>query len=149
MACDKLMEQYELKTDIERKFKETENEEEKKELIAAYKKLSEKIDAEGEEYKAVYTRYCDAMERGNEYIDIDNNFNFGSGASHVSQMIDAFRKYGIEKFTFSSGWSDAMETAWQFEKNGCRAIGMMEINSMHKLFGSDEHEKKPALVFEV
>ncbi|WP_406040089.1 hypothetical protein [Succinimonas sp.] len=64
-------------------------------------------------------------------------------------LIAAMRENGIEKFTFSSGWSRAVETAWLFQKNGCALEGLAEICSRYTEFGSDEHEKACGYLFRV
>ena len=68
---------------------------------------------------------------------------------HAATLIASFREYGVEAFTFSSGWSSATESAWAFLQNGCTLAGMVEINGKHKAFGSNEYEKRPAFLFRV
>ena len=65
----------------------------------------------------------------------------------VPNMIKTLRALGFRKFTFSSSWSSAVETAWLFTKNGCLLEGMVEINSKHKDFETDEYEKIHAYLF--
>ena len=62
-------------------------------------------------------------------------------------MIKTLRALGFRKFTFSSAWSSAVETAWLFIKNGCLLEGMVEIKSKHKDFETDEYEKIHAYLF--
>ena len=67
----------------------------------------------------------------------------------IETLIASFSEYGVEAFTFSSGWSSATGSAWAFLQNGCTLAGMAEINGPHKAFGSDEYEKRPAFLFRV
>lgn len=64
-------------------------------------------------------------------------------------MAEAFRRHGIEKFTYSSCWSGAARAAWQFVQHGCVLEGMAEINGPHTELGSDKHEKVYGYVFSV
>ncbi len=66
-----------------------------------------------------------------------------------SIMTEAFRRHGIEKFTYSSGWSGAAKAAWQFIQHGCILEGMLEIYGPHMKIGSDKHEKVYGYVFSV
>ena len=45
-------------------------------------------------------------------------------------------------------WS-AYETAWLFQKAGCTLAGLIEINSQHKAFMSDEYEKTHGYLFKL
>lgn len=111
----------------------------------AHNALMGAINANGSDYANIYSLYEDAQERGNEFIDLSDVI----WDDKVEGLIESFRKYGIERFTFSSTWSSAVETAWLFIRNGCRLEGMTEINGHTKKFLSDEYEKKPAYLFSV
>ena len=67
----------------------------------------------------------------------------------VEGLVACMKKYGIEAFTFSSTWSSAVETAWLFQKAGCTLSGLIEINSQHKAFMSDEYEKAHGYLFKL
>jgi len=99
----------------------------------------------GEQYNSLYRQYASAQERGNAYIDCDTVI----WDKDVEGFLSGLRKYGIEKFTFSSRWSSAVETAWLFQKNGCKLEGLVEINGVSKCFGSDEYEKIHGYLFSV
>ena len=103
------------------------------------------IQAQGKPFELLYGLYAAAMKVGNEYIDISELHEY----QDAKKLIDSFREYGVEAFTFSSGWSSAAESAWAFLQNGCTLAGMVEINGPHKAFGSDEYEKRPAFLFRV
>ena len=99
----------------------------------------------GKPFELLYSLYAAAMKVGNEYIDLSELHEYRD----AKELIDSFREYGVEAFTFSSGWSSATESAWAFLQNGCALAGMVEINGQHKAFGSDEYEKRPAFLFRV
>lgn len=107
--------------------------------------LEADIQAQGKPFELLYSLYAAAMKVGNEYIDLSELHEYRD----AKELIDSFREYGVEAFTFSSGWSSATESAWAFLQNGCALAGMVEINGQHKAFGSDEYEKRPAFLFRV
>ncbi|WP_419091400.1 DUF7698 family protein, partial [Waltera sp.] len=82
----------------------------------AYHELEKQIAAKGNAYARIYRLYSKAQERGNRYIDLNDTI----WDEQVKPLIGSLREYGIEKFTFSSTWSSAVETAWLFTQNGCR-----------------------------
>ena len=110
-----------------------------------YHQWKDKIEAEGEDFCKVYNLYKIAQQRGNEYIDLYDVI----WDKDVPTLIDRLRKAGIEKFTFSSTWSSAVETAWLFLQNGCKLEGMAEINGTCQAFMSEEYERIPAYVFSI
>ena len=69
--------------------------------------------------------------------------------NEAAKLIEAMRQNGIERFTFSSGWSHAVETAWLFKEAGCTLEGLVEINSRYTGWNSDEHEKAHGYLFRV
>ena len=107
--------------------------------------LEADIQAQGRPFELLYSLYAAAMKVGNEYIDISELHEYRD----AKELIDSFREYGVEAFTFSSGWSSATDSAWAFLQNGCALAGMEEINGQHKAYGSDEYEKRPAFLFRV
>ena len=107
--------------------------------------LEADIQAQGKPFELLYSLYAVAMKVGNEHIDISELHEYQDAAT----LIASFRKYDVEAFTFSSGWSSATESAWAFLQNGCALAGMVEINGPHKAFGSNEYEKRPAFLFRV
>lgn len=93
----------------------------------------------------LYHWYEETKEVGNPHLDLHDVV----WEKDVKELVDSFRRYGIERFTFSSGWSSAVETAWLFLQNGCRLEGMVELNSPHKDFDSGEYEKVHGYLFSV
>ena len=112
---------------------------------ALYKKASEKLDGLSKTELRIWRDYEISKDCGNEYLDINDMVNDEA----VEDLIACMREYGIEAFTFSSTWSSAVETAWLFQKAGCTLAGLIEINSHHKAFMSDEYEKAHGYLFTV
>lgn len=110
-----------------------------------YRRLEEQIAEKGSAYARIYRLYSEAQERGNRYIDLNDTI----WDEQVPALIGSLREYGVERFTFSSTWSSAVETAWLFTQNGCRLEGLVEINSQHKAFMSEEYEKAHGYLFRV
>lgn len=110
---------------------------------AAHMEQEARIEAKGTTYSRLYDRYESAQERGNAYIDWDDVI----WDEHVEGFVTGLRECGIERFVFSSGWSNAVETAWKLQQNGCKLEGLVEINGKHKSFGSDEYDKVHGYLF--
>lgn len=111
----------------------------------AHHAWKDKAIAEGEDFWRVFQMYEYARDRGNEYID----FHDVIWDKDVPALIERLRKVGIQKFTFSSTWSSAVETAWLFLQNGCKLEGLTEIAGTTTAFMSDEYERVPAYVFSI
>lgn len=113
--------------------------------IEQMKVFRESLSAKGEEYGFVYRLYSEACERGNEYIDISEPSEY-----HDEQaLLDKLRKFGIERITFSSGWSSAIKSAWEFQRRGCRLEGLVEINSQYKAWDAEGYEKAYGYLFTI
>lgn len=148
MKKNNFAEEYARETEIKAQYHEAEkagNAEGQEAARMAYHELEEQIAAKGNPYARIYRLYSEAKERGNEYIDLNDTI----WDEQVKPLIGSLREYGIEKFTFSSTWSSAVETAWLFTQNGCRLEGLVEINSRHKAFMSDEYEKAHGYLFSI
>ena len=110
---------------------------------ALYKQATAKLDGLSNTEQRIWNAYETAKDCGNEYIDLNDTIR----DDEVEGLVACMKKYGIEAFTFSSTWSSAVETAWLFQKAGCTLAGLIEINSQHKAFMSDEYEKVHAYLF--
>lgn len=111
----------------------------------AHRVLEESIRAKGETYCRIYRLYTEARERGNEYIDLSDCSQY----DNAEALIVAFREYGIERFTFSSSWSSAVESAWAFLQSGCTLEGMTELNGRARNFRGSGFEKVHGYIFKV
>ena len=66
----------------------------------------------------------------------------------VPEIVACMRATGIESFTFSGTYTEAIRTAWLFEQEGCVLEGFVEINSKYTDAYGDSL-KVPALQFRV
>lgn len=103
------------------------------------------IIANGRAYTKIYNYYEDARTVGNKYIDIHDTIN----DDEIKDLVAEMRALGIDRFTFSSGWTKAVETAWLFQQNGCSVDGIVEVNTRYKAFMSTEWEKTHGFLFKV
>lgn len=110
-----------------------------------YKTWEAGVIAKGDAYAKTYRLYAEARGRNNDYIDLNETFSHETEA----QAIERLRSLGIERFTFSSTWSSAVKSAWEFVKAGCILEDMVEINSQYTAFMSEEYEKVPAYLFRI
>lgn len=108
-----------------------------------YKQATAKLDGLNGPEKRIWSAYETAKDCGNEYLDLNDTIR----DNEVEGLVTCMKEYGIEAFTFSSTWSSAVETAWLFQKAGCTLAGLIEINSQHKAFMSDEYEKAHGYLF--
>ena len=112
---------------------------------AIYKQATAKLDGLSNTEQRIWSAYETTKDCGNEYLDLNDAIRDDEAEGLVACM----KKYGIEAFTFSSTWSSAVETAWLFQKAGCTLAGLIEINSQHKAFMSDEYEKAHGYLFKL
>ena len=101
----------------------------------------EVLETEDADFGFAYRLYKQMKECGNEYIDLSFSIHDEVG------VLQTLRKYGVEHFTFSSGWSSAVESAWIFQQNGCRLEGLIELNSIHKDWTTGKREKVHGYLF--
>ena len=123
---------------------DTADEQEKESLRAEYHEVMKEIKEKGSITMRIWREYETALENGNNRLDLNDCI----WDKDVKALIDCMRENGIAEFTFSSGWSGAVETAWLFQQNGCTLAGLVEINGAEKTF-STEHEKLHAYLFKV
>ena len=121
------------------------SEEGKEAARAAIHELWDSIDAKGQAYSRIYREYKDSRDKGNEYLDLHDVI----WDKDVESLITCMRENGIERFTFSSGWSSAVESAWIFQQNGCRLQGLIELNSPNMNWFTGEREKLHGYLFSI
>lgn len=112
---------------------------------AIYKQATAKLDGLSSIEQRIWNAYETAKDCGNEYIDLNDTIRDDA----VEGLVACMKEYGIEAFTFSSTWSSAVETAWLFQKAGCTLAGLIEINSQHKAFMSDDYERVHGYLFKL
>ena len=118
--------------------------EEKDEIRSEYNAAMKPIEDLGNVASYIWNEYFNSIKNGNVTLNLHDNFS----ESYVQSIINCIRENGIEKFTFSSSWSSAVDVAWLFLKNGCTLIGLVEINGNKGLF-KEQHEKLHAYLFKV
>lgn len=121
------------------------SEAEKDAARAIYKQATAKLDGLSNTEQRIWSAYETAKDCGNEYLDLNDTIRDDT----VEDLVACMKECGIEAFTFSSTWSSAVETAWLFQKAGCILAGLIEINSQHKAFMSDEYEKAHGYLFKL
>ena len=121
------------------------SEAEKDAARAIYKQATAKLDGLSNTEQRIWNAYETAKDCGNEYLDLNDTIS----DDEVEDLVACMKEYGITAFTFSSTWSSAVETAWLFQKAGCTLAGLIEINSQHKAFMSDEYEKAHGYLFKL
>jgi len=89
-----------------------------------------------------YTYSCEAET---EILD----FNDVIWERDIPQIIESCRRFEINRFTISCGMSSMAETIWEFEKHGCRLIGMREVNGRNTDWQTGLRERKPAFEIEI
>lgn len=130
--------------EIKKAYEVAEDEAEKEEARLGYHALMEGIEGLGVAACRIWREYETARENGNDRLDISEVV----WEKDVESLISCMRENGISEFTFSSGWSSAVETAWLFIQNGCEVAGMIEVNGSMDYF-TGEHEKKHGYLFRI
>lgn len=110
---------------------------------ADYRILAQEIENKGNAYGYFYRLFKEMKEAGNEHIDLHDTIR------DEAKMIETMRDLGIESFTFSSGWSSAVESAWIFQQNGCRLEGLIELNSRYTDCFTGKREKAHGYLFSI
>ena len=111
----------------------------------SYNALMKEIEALGAAACRIWRDYEISRDCGNEYLDINDVV----WDKDVESLVFCMREHAIEKFTVSSSWSSAVETAWLFQKAGCKLEGLVEITSQHKAIMSNEYEKAHGYLFSI
>ena len=117
------------------KYDDTENEYDKEEYRKEYQKKFYGM-------PKVFRIWKESKDHGNDDIDIDYPI------TNIDEIVKEMKEYGISKFTFSSGWSETIETSFAFVKAGCKLVGMTEINGRYNEL-EKRYDRKPAYVFEI
>lgn len=109
--------------------------------------LMNRVKEAGHDFRELYKLYEDAHDNGREDINIVNC----PYEQDARLLVDAFHKYGVERFTFGSTWSSSAEIAWIFCENGYKVTGMeMVVTNANAIDyeGKPAPEMKPAYIFE-
>ncbi len=84
-------------------------------------------------------------ETGNKLLD----FNEAIQGGEIPEIVDTLLRMKEQLFTISSEFSGLIGTLKEFEKYGVHIVSLTEVNSIHKDFEADEHEKIPALLMDL
>lgn len=122
-----------------------ENDQERIEGRETFKKIEAAVNEEGGIYKTLFSLIFAQIKAGNNYIDLAEPFIY---SGHEEELIDAFREYGILYFSFSSQWSNAGRSAFEFTKKGATVEDLIEVYTGQESFDGQK-EKTPAYIFKV
>lgn len=122
-----------------------ENDQERIEARETFKKIEAEVNEEGGIYKTMFSLIFAQIKAGNNYIDLAEPFIY---SGHEAELIDAFREYGILYFSFSSQWSNAGRSAFEFTKKGATVEDLIEVYTGQESFDGQK-EKTPAYIFKV
>ncbi len=125
--------------------KATGSEEGKEKAREEYYSFCKENEAKGDTFCRIYREYAVARKNGNSLLDLSDTI----WDKEVEDLVACLKENGIEKFTFSSTWSSAVETAWLFKKNGCRLEDLVEISGREHPFKENERETLPAYLFSI
>lgn len=118
-----LEEDYRRYAAIEKKLMEDGNTKEaEEEARKEYQELLEEVRAEGKQYGKLMRLYTEMKKKENLTIVLDGSYD------DILDTLLAFKEYGISKFVFASGWTDAMEQLWKIQSAGAINLGMVEVN---------------------
>ena len=123
-------------------FNQAKTEEEKAAAREIYHKICAEVDAAGPYACRIFNDLLHSRNNGNELLDINDVV----WDNEAAKLIEAMKLYGIKAFTFSSGWSHAVVTAWRFQEAGAKLVGLVQINGSMN-WDDEEHEKIPAYKF--
>jgi hypothetical protein len=138
-------EEYRKEQEIRARYDAADSEAGKNDAREEHRAWATEVDAKGAGYARCFRSYREARDRDNEYIDISEVSDYRNEA----ELVETLRKVGITHFTFSSTWSGAVESAWEFQKAGCTLEGLVEINSQHRDYLTGEYEKRHGYLFRV
>lgn len=99
---------YEKKLDLEKKFNEAEKASHEKGMEACregYQELLQEVRADGEDFSSMMRLYSEVKQRGNKLLDVSGSY------TEPERIIQMFKEFGVKEFTFSSNWTNAMDTA--------------------------------------
>ena len=125
-------------------FDAAKNKEEKEEARELHNKTFGQIGNMGEFAVHIWREYQISRK--------DGNFNLNLSEivwdHQVPEIVACMKANGIERFTFSGTYTEAIRTAWLFQQEGCVLEGFVEINSRYTDAYGDSL-KVPALQFRV
>lgn len=125
-------------------FDAAKNKEEKEEARELYNKTFGQIGNMGEFAVHIWREYQISRKHGNFNLNLSEIV----WDHQVPEIVACMKANGIERFTFSGTYTEAIRTAWLFQQEGCVLEGFVEINSRYTDAYGDSL-KVPALQFRV
>lgn len=125
-------------------FDAAKNKEEKEEARELHNKTFGQIGNLGEFAVHIWREYQISRKHGN----LNLNLSEIVWDHQVPEIVACMKANGIESFTFSGTYTEAIRTAWLFQQEGCVLEGFVEINSKYTDAYGDSL-KVPALQFRV
>lgn len=89
----------------------------------------------------LYNAYINEKETGNELLDFDDVI----WENDVEQIVGCLRENRYTEFTISSHAASLIDRLAQFDKLGCRIVGMTTVKSRYKNYMTGELDILPAL----
>ena len=138
-------------------FDEAKNEEENEKARKLHYEAITAIKNFGKIAIHIWREYQSSREHGNLNLDLSEVI----WDEQVPEMVACMKANGIERFTFSGTYTEAIKTAWLFQQEGCVLEGFAEINCqkplirLRRINGSKytdaygNSKKVPALQFRV
>lgn len=120
------------------------NDEEKEKARKLHYEAIAKINNFGKSAIHIWREYQSSREHGN----LNLNLSEVIWDHQVPEIVSCMKANGIERFTFSATYTEAIKTAWLFQQEGCVLEGFVEINSKYTDAYGDSL-KVPALQFRV
>ena len=105
-------------TKLKKAYNETEREADREKARAAYHELLKPLEKFGSMAGRLWREYEISRDNGNDLLDINDTV----WDKDVESLVSCMRGIGIERFTFSSAWSSAVETAWLFQQKGNQSL---------------------------
>ena len=84
--------------------------------------------------------YFSAQRNGNDLLD----FHEAIWENDIDQILENCREFGITEFTISSTYSGLIETLAEFDKKGCKMMGLTEVKSPYTDFMTNDYKRIPA-----
>ncbi len=125
-------------------FDAAKNEEEKEKARELHNETFGQIGSLGEFAVHIWREYQTSRKHGNLNLNLSEII----WDHQVPEIVACMKTNGIERFTFSATYTEAIKTAWLFQQEGCVLEGFAEINSKYTDAYGDSL-KVPALQFRV
>ena len=88
--------------------------------------------------RTFYWAYRNSLDAGTDDLDFEDVI----WEQDIPDIVENCRRFEIKRFTISSRMSSLTETIAEFEKNGCRLIGLTQVPSRFTETTADWEEKR-------